>query len=148
MFTISTQNFRRLVRASAWYDIVATAGFATPWSFALVHQQLSTINHALGGSVLPEFSAFHILIACLLGSIVLVWSALRVRDPQPRFGRYDAAARFLFSTWMVWALHATGAPVLWLFVLPEFTWGVLQCLPLRDVANDLMLSDYAAPEMR
>ena len=132
MLAISTQNFRNLVRASAIYDIIVTAGFATPWSFALVRQQLSTVDQALGGTGLPEFSVFHVFIACLLGSIVMVWSILRVRDPQPRFGRYDAAARFLFSTWMAWALHMTGAPVLWLFVLPEFSWGVAQCLPLRD----------------
>jgi hypothetical protein len=132
MLAISTPHFRNLVRASALYDVIVTAGFATPWSFQLVQQQLSTVNQALGGSALPEFSVFHVLIACLLGSIVLVWSVLRLRDPQPRFGRYDAAARFLFATWMAWALHATGAPVLWLFVLPEFSWGVAQCLPLRE----------------
>jgi len=132
MPAISTQDFRQLVRASALYDVIVTAGFATPWSFALVHQQLSTINQALGGTPLPEFAAFHVLIASLLGSIVMVWSILRIRDPQPRFGRYDAAARFLFSAWMMWALHATGAPLLLLFIVPEFAWGIVQCLPLRD----------------
>jgi hypothetical protein len=54
-----------------------------------------------------------------------------LRDPEPRFGRYDAAARFLFVTWMAWALAATGAPLLWLFLLPELVWGVVQLLPLR-----------------
>ena len=83
--------------------------------------------------MLPAFEPFHVLMCCLLGSIVLVWSALRVRDPQQRFGRYDAAARLLFSTWMGWALLATGAPVLWLFLLPEFAWGLAQLSPVRPV---------------
>ena len=143
MFAISPQRFRQLVRASAIYDIAVTAAFATPWTFLWMQQQLTQINQQIGGSALPAFLPFHVLMACLLGSIVMVWSVLRVRDPQVRFGRYDAAARFLFSTWMAWTLHATGAPLLWLFVIPEFSWGVAQCLPLT-------LSDghQAAPGMR
>ena len=78
---------------------------------------------------------FHLLISSLLGSIVLVWSALRLLDPQPRLGRFDAAARYLFSLWMAWALLVTGQPVLWLFIVPELTWGVAQSLPLRRTAG-------------
>ncbi|MFM9437738.1 hypothetical protein ACFDR9_004828 [Janthinobacterium sp. CG_23.3] len=133
MPSVSPSDFRHIVRASALYDVLLTAPFATPWSFALVREQLSNVNVLLGGAALPPFEPFHVLICCLLGSIVLVWSALRVRDPQPRLGRYDAAARLLFSTWMAWALLATGAPVLWLFLLPEFAWGLAQLLPLRPL---------------
>lgn len=50
----------------------------------------------------------HMLLANLMGSIVCVWSLLRIRDPQPAFGRYDALGRFLFATWMAYAL-AQGA---------------------------------------
>lgn len=127
----SVSAFRRVVRASAVYDVLMIAAFATPWSFALAHVQLSTLNQALGGAALPAFSALHILFACLLGSVVLVWSVLRIRDPQPRFGRYDAVARLLFALWMLWAWQQTGAPLLWLFLLPEAAWGVVQALPLR-----------------
>lgn len=127
---LSLPTLRRIVRTSAIYDVLMTAPFATPWSFAWLHQQLSGLNQQLGGAALPPFLAFHVLIACLLGSVVLVWSALRISDPQPRFGRFDAAARLLFSLWMGWTLMATGQPVLWLFIVPELAWGLLQCLPL------------------
>lgn len=66
-----------------------------------------------------------------MGSIVLVWSVLRIRDPQPRLGRYDAAGRLLFSAWMAWALAVTGEPLIWLFLLPEAAWCIVQCLPVR-----------------
>ncbi|WP_342117726.1 hypothetical protein [Pseudoduganella sp. OTU4001] len=120
------QNIQNLVRASAAYDLLLTAPFATPWTFALAHGQLSTLNQALGGAPLPSFGAMHILFACLLGSIVLVWSWLRLRDPQPQFAAYDGTARFLFSTWFAWVLASGGLPLVWLFLMPEFAWGVAQ----------------------
>jgi hypothetical protein len=127
---LSSGTFRNIVRASAVYDIVVTAPFATPWSFALLHQQLTAINQQLGGLPLPPFAPFHVLICCLLGSVVLVWSALRLSDPQQRFGRFDGAARMLFSIWMGWALLITHAPLLYLFIVPEFAWGLVQWLPV------------------
>jgi len=129
---LSSTASRRLVRASALYDLFLTAGFATPWTFALVHGQLSSVNVALGGAALPAFMPFHVLIACLMGSVVLVWSTLRILEPSTRLGRFDGAARFLFTLWMAWCLHATGAPLLWLFIVPEFAWGVAQWWPVRD----------------
>jgi len=126
----SLPAFLRLVRASAIYDVLMTGAFATPWTLLLLRQHLSDLNVSLGGMPLPLFEPFHLLVGSLLGSVVLVWSVLRISDPQPRFGRYDAAARFLFSLWMIWALVETGQPVLWLFLLPELAWGVLQSLPL------------------
>jgi hypothetical protein len=129
---MKTTTFRKIVFGSALYDLIVTAPFATPWSFAFAHAQLGAVNQALGGTPLPDFTPFHILFACLLGSVVLVWSVLRLRDPQPRFGRYDGVARLLFTTWMIWTFTATGAPLLWLFILPEFAWGVAQWLPVRS----------------
>lgn len=129
---LSSTASRRLVRASALYDLFLTAGFATPWTFALVHGQLSSLNLALGGAALPAFTPFHLLFACLMGSIVLVWSVLRILEPSTRLGRFDGAARFLFTLWMAWCLHATGAPLLWLFIVPEFAWGVAQWWPVRN----------------
>jgi hypothetical protein len=40
----------------------------------------------------------------------------------------------LFATWMIWVLHATGEPVLWLFVVPELAWGVIPWWPVRGAA--------------
>lgn len=123
--------FRRIVRASAMYDVLVTFPFATPWTFAAAHALLSDMNVRLGGTPLPAFQPFHILMACLMGSVVMVWSVLRVRDPQPLYGRYDACARLLFATWMGWTWLQTGAPMLWAFIVPEAAWCIVQALPVR-----------------
>jgi len=128
---LSISVFRRIVRASAVYDLLLTAPFATPWTFALVYGPLQALNTALGGAPLPAFAPLHVLFACLMGSLVLVWSMLRIADPQPRFGRYDGAARVLFTLWMSWALAVSSTPILWLFVVPEALWAIAQWLPMR-----------------
>jgi hypothetical protein len=129
---LAPSTSRKIVLGSAVYDLLVTAPFATPWSFAFAHAQLDGINQQLGGNPLPAFAPFHVLFACLLGSVVLVWALLRISDPQQRFGRFDGVARLLFSTWMIWALAATGAPLLWLFILPEMAFGVAQWLPVSS----------------
>lgn len=131
-----TTTYRKIVLGSAIYDLLVTAPFATPWSFALIHAQLDQVNQALGGAPLPAFTPFHMLFACLLGSVVLVWAALRVRDPQPLYGRFDGVARLLFTGWMAWTLHATGAPLLWIFIVPELAWGIAQWLPVARPAGE------------
>ena len=35
---VSESTFVRIVRASAWYDLIVSAPFATPWTFAWLHQ--------------------------------------------------------------------------------------------------------------
>jgi hypothetical protein len=139
---VSRSAFLTIVRASAAYDLLLTAPFATPWTFALAHAHLSAVNQSLGGDALPDFGPFHVLFACLMGSIVLVWSVLRLRAASVTLGRYDGVGRFLFSSWMAWTLAASGAPLLWLFLVPEFCWGVAQWLP---VAQDDGSSTERAP---
>lgn len=39
----STQ-YRQLVRGSAWYDLIVTAAFATPWSFTALHGVLLNLS--------------------------------------------------------------------------------------------------------
>lgn len=60
---VSESTFLRIVRASAWYDLIVTAPFATPWTFALLHQALSALAHALGIGSLPPFEPTHLLMA-------------------------------------------------------------------------------------
>jgi len=133
----SPATFRHLVRASAIYDLVVTAPFATPWTFAWNWRQLSALDVRLGGTALPPFDVYATLVACLMGSIVLAWSALRIATPERRLGRYDGGARFLFSTWMAWALAITHQPLLWLFLLPEFAWGIVQWWPVAEPSHGL-----------
>lgn len=131
MFAVSARCFARIVRASGLYDLFVTAPFATPWTFALAHGHLSAMNTALGGAPLPAFAPVHMLFACLMGTVVVLWSVLRVSDPQRRFGRFDGVGRLFFALWMAWTLVRTGMPVLWLFIVPELAWAAAQWLPVR-----------------
>lgn len=125
---MNTITYRKIVRASAVYDILVTFPFALPglavWNLA----QIKTLHtsFAFSGS-LPDFAPFHLFFVNLMGSLVMVWSILRVYMPEPIFGLYDSFARVLFSSWMLYYLllhNVTG--VLWLFIVPEISWGVIQ----------------------
>ena len=127
----STQ-YRRLVKGSAWYDLIVTAAFVTPWSFVALHGVLSSVSQAFNLSgELPPFEPMHMLMANLLGSIVCVWAVLRIRDPQQVYGRYDAVGRFLFSAWLLYALLHGASSLLVIFLVFELAWGVAQVLPVR-----------------
>ena len=80
---------------------------------------------------LPVFAPMHMLMANLLGSIVCVWSVLRIRDPQQVYGRYDAAGRFLFAAWQLNALLQGGSSLLVVFLVFELAWGIVQVLPVK-----------------
>ncbi|MFJ3370890.1 hypothetical protein [Pseudomonas sp. NPDC086251] len=128
----TSAQYRQLVRGSAWYDLIVTAAFATPWSFAALHGLLSSVSQAFNLSgELPAFEPMHMLMANLLGSIVCVWAVLRIRDPQQIYGRYDAAGRFLFSAWQLYALVHGASSLLVIFLFFELAWGVVQVLPVR-----------------
>ena len=131
----STQ-YRRLVRGSAWYDLIVTAAFVTPWSFAALHGLLSSVSQAFNlPGEFPAFEPMHMLMANLLGSIVCVWAVLRIRDPQQVFGRYDAVGRFLFATLQLYALVHGGSSLLVIFLVFELAWGVVQVLPVRPLSR-------------
>ncbi|MHC8365120.1 hypothetical protein ACYZT9_04345 [Pseudomonas sp. ZT5P21] len=128
----TSMQYRRLVRGSAWYDLVVMAAFVTPWSFAALHGILSSVSQffSLSGE-LPAFEPMHMLMANLLGSIVCIWAVLRIRDPQQVYGRYDAAGRFLFSAWQLYALLHGASSLLVIFLFFELAWGIAQVLPVR-----------------
>ena len=59
------------MRGSAWYDLIVTEAFVTPWSFAALHGLLTALSQALDLSgELPPFELVHMLMANLLGSVV------------------------------------------------------------------------------
>ncbi len=118
---IMDTQYRKIVRASAVYDFVVTAPFVTPWSFAIVHDTLSQIAPT------PAFEPTHLLFVNLFGSIVIVWSILRIRNPQPIYGFYDSIGRALFSTWFLYYLilyHIN--PITWIFAVFEILWFIVQ----------------------
>jgi hypothetical protein len=130
---VSESTFVRFVRASGWYDLIVTAPFAMPWTFALLHQALNALAGALGIGGLPAFEPSHLLMANLMGSVVCVWSVLRIRQPSVTLGRYDAVARALFAVWQAYAL-ASGATLLVApFLVAEIGFGLLQSVPVACV---------------
>ena len=127
-------QYRQLVRYSAIYDVLATAAFATPWTFHLLHQTLGLI------SPLPTFEPMHIFFVNLLGCLVLVWSALRIWRPDPIFGAFDSVARGLFLFWQVYYLLVFNISlIVWAFAAFEFAFGISQAYGywlLRKVRSD------------
>ncbi|MEU9063543.1 hypothetical protein AB0D13_32945 [Streptomyces sp. NPDC048430] len=121
--------YPRVVRASAWYDLVVTAGFATPWTYGLLHDALSTLGTALGLGALPPQDPTQTLYANLMGSVVVVWAVLRLVSPLPAHGLYDGVARALFAAWQTYALAHGGPGLLWLFLGVEVAFGVAQLAP-------------------
>ena len=129
-FAMEEKQYCQIVRASACYDVVVTAGFLTPWSFAWIFGKFSLVNQLLGGAALEPFAALPALFVCMLGAVVMCWAALRLRDTQVRYGRFDAAMRLQAAVWMLWAYQETKAPLLWLFLVPECLFCLLECMPL------------------
>jgi hypothetical protein len=118
--------YARIVRASAVYDLVVAAAFATPWTLALLHAALDALSGALGLRGFPELDLMQVFYANLMGSVVLVWATLRIVRPQLVHGLFDGAARVLFSVWMAYALAHGGPEILWVFLAFEAAWGVAQ----------------------
>lgn len=128
-FSPSHPAYVRVVRTSAWYDLIVTAGFATPWTYALVHDALSSLGDGIGLGVLPALDPVQTLYANLMGSVVVVWALLRIVKPLPLHGLLDGVARALFATWQAYALTHGATRLLGLFLVVEVVFGVVQLLP-------------------
>ncbi|WP_270729351.1 hypothetical protein [Shimia sp. Alg240-R146] len=128
---MSPQTFHRLFRLSAYYDIAVTWPYATPLTLAMMWTMLGGTQSALGLPPLPDLNAYTTLFANFFGTVVLIWSIVRLRMNDSRLARYDAAGRWLFSAWMLNALLNGASPILWVFLAIELTFAVLQSLPVR-----------------
>lgn len=128
---IPPETYRRIYRASAWYDLAVTWVFATPVTLALAWPVLQGLNGALGGAPVPDLGVYAILFGNFFGTVVVIWSLVRLRLDRPELGRADAVARVAFCVWMVTALANGAGPVVALFLLPEALWAVAQMLPVR-----------------
>ena len=121
-------TYHTIVRYSAVYDILATLPFAIPIFASFYLSQLGSIQSALGFSgIIPNFEPLHLFFINLLGAIVMVWSAYRIRHTQSILGFYDGIARFLFAGLMLFYLvNYQVAGIVWLFFVPELSWGIIQ----------------------
>ncbi|MFD3405986.1 hypothetical protein ACFWUU_35190 [Kribbella sp. NPDC058693] len=138
-----TSGYLRIVRASAWYDLVVTAGFATPWTYVLVHRALSSLG------TFPPTDTIQILYANLMGSVVVVWALLRLFRTLPLHGLYDGIARVLFATWQTYALTQGATKLLVLFLVFEVSFGLVQLLPwLTDAVRARARTQPVRPSAR
>lgn len=133
---MQNSQFIRIVRGSAWYDLLITWPFALPWTFAWLYGQLALAASALGlPGTMPPLDATHMLFANLLGSVVVVWSLARILSPSVQLGRLDALARFLFAAWQIFAVLSGANVVILAFTVFELLFGVLQLLPVQRQAT-------------
>jgi hypothetical protein len=51
--SLNHATFLTVVRASAACDLLLTVPFATPWTFAFAHAQLSAVNRRLAAAPCP-----------------------------------------------------------------------------------------------
>ena len=124
---MQTSTVRRVVRASAVYDLITTAGFALPWTAPGAFALIGAIHRGLGLSgALPGEDVYTLLFANLMGSIVTVWAVLRILRPEPVLGAADTAGRALFALGMCAALAAGASPVLAGFAVLEVAWALVQ----------------------
>lgn len=130
---ISVKNNLHIVRASAFYDLIVTAGFMTPWTASLVIKGFAALSAALAlDRPVPTLDVTGMLFANLLGSVVVVWSLWRLMHPSRRAGLYDVLARVLFALWQLYAV-AHGVSLLILgFTCMEIAFAIAQVLPLSD----------------
>ena len=118
---MNIMQYQKIVRTSALYDFIVTLPFVTPWTFQVLHKALNAI------SPLPHFEPTHILFVNLFGSIVIVWSILRIRYPLPLYGFYDSMGRFLFSTWFFYNIYFYKThPIIMIFAILEVLWFFIQ----------------------
>jgi hypothetical protein len=75
--------YRKIVRWSAVYDVLMTSAFGIPLILSWQLDLLQGLHKTLGlGGAFPVFEPAHLLFVGLLGSIVTVWSILRIRNPR------------------------------------------------------------------
>ena len=132
---LDAKTYARVVRASAIYDLIVTAPFATPWTFVWLATAFAGFDATLGlpGSIeIPQ--GLSLLMGNLMGSVVMVWSVARYRLGLPVLGRYDAVARFLFAAWQAYALAGGMSWIILPILFAEIGFGVMQSLPVRAAA--------------
>lgn len=130
---VATPGARRVLRAGALYDLLVTLPFATPFTAKLVLDAMRGAHVALGlsGGALPEFTPTHLLFVSFFGTVVTLWSYLRLRTHARVVFALDTVGRASFSTWMLVTLLRGGSPVVLPFLVLELTFCVAQALAVK-----------------
>jgi hypothetical protein len=117
-----------VVRASAFYDLVATVGFAFPFTAPLIFTGLGALNDALGlaGATPDPTDPFTVMFANLMGGLVIVWAVFRLARPSREAGAADVVGRLFFSLGMVAALLNGASSLVGVLLVLEVLWAVVQ----------------------
>jgi hypothetical protein len=129
---LNPSTFSKIYRVSAWYDLLITWPYMTPLTLAAMWSALNGLHGQTGLPPLPQLTVYGVLFANFFGTVVIIWSVVRLRLNDPSLARYDAIGRWLFSAWMIQALLNGASPILWGFLIIELCFAVLQSLPLRQ----------------
>lgn len=134
---LTADQNRTIVRTSAIYDLIATAGFATPWTVAPTLALVFEAGQAIGlGGAQTTLDPVQMLFANLMGSVVLVWALARLTFPTRAMGRFDALSRALFAIWQLWAVWHGGPTIIIGFTVLEVAFGIAQLLPVKPQAQE------------
>ena len=129
---LNQRQFAKIYRISAWYDLTLSWPYATAPTLLMF---ISFINYAhaiMGFAPIPELTATGVLFGNFFGTVVVVWSVVRLRWNDVALARYDAAARWLFSIAMIIALKNGASPLLYGFLIAEIGFAILQSLPVKQ----------------
>lgn len=128
--------YHRLYRVSAWYDLAVTWPFATPLTLWLYWEGvMQPLSAASGLPALPALDPHAVLFANFFGTVVLIWSVVRLKLNDVRLALYDGIGRAAFSAWMIYALSQGVTPLVWVFLLPELGFAILQLAPPRSAVK-------------
>lgn len=137
----------RAGRVGAWYDLVVTVGFATPWTAAALLDLMRTVHRAadLPGEPLPAFEGPHLLFVTLFGAAVTMWSIARALRPVPWMIALDTAGRVVFSLAFVGMLTGGHSWVVMPFLALEVAFLVAQAVGVRAVMRQGASTIVAPP---
>lgn len=121
-------RYLRIVRVSALYDLLVSSPFASPWTAALVLSSLGGLHRALGvgGAPPSAMTPLQLVFVAFFGTVVTMWSLLRLLRPRLEHGLVDGLGRLAFSVWQGWALAQGESHLLAVFLVAELGFGAAQ----------------------
>ncbi|MDQ0851296.1 hypothetical protein QFZ65_003234 [Arthrobacter sp. B3I9] len=129
---MTLHNALRVVRLSALYDLVVTAGFAFVATATVIFDMLGALHQNLGltGLTPDPHDPFTVMFANLMGSVVTVWALFRIFRPSLSAAAADVGARVLFSLGMSAALVQGASPLVLVMLILEIAWALAQSIAL------------------
>ena len=117
-------RYLRIVWLSALYDLIVTVSFATPWTARFTLGQLAGLG--FGGAAMVAPDPLDLLFITMFGSIVTIWSVVRLRTPSVALGVADGIGRVVFAIWQTYALIHGVNHVVGVFTVFEVGFAIAQ----------------------